>query len=355
MNFQFLIFKKSEDMRFELMTEGPSSEGVGRRKTSYRAFLLVLILFLTIPLTIHAQQVSLAISPPLLEVFIKPGKSIMVAYQLQNFADPTILSAQVLPFEPKDNLGNIRIKEEFEGPIRFSLDNADIQLNQPFFLKTGDSQQLLLRVRVPDGAPDGDYYYTLLAQTQPPPTVEGVAGGRASAMIGSNILITVTGSGLVDVKGKIALFDVLPRWKFKVGSWKFNIFDSNDKIPVVLIVENRGKNLIKPEGEIVLRGNFGEKAKYEILPQNILAQSQRLLTATPSAEIEGFHQPISLLLSGFFLGRYNLSTTVNFGEVSPNIFASSSFVAVPFKLIFGFSLALFITTLVVKRITKKDD
>ena len=129
------------------------------------SFLTFAFLLLTFP--IHAQQVSLSISPPLLELFIKPGKAIMVAYKLENLGDPTFLNLKILPFEAKDNLGNIRIKSEFEGPVRFSLDNADLTLDQPFFLKTNDSQQILLRIRIPENITDGDYYYSLLAETIP--------------------------------------------------------------------------------------------------------------------------------------------------------------------------------------------
>ncbi len=295
---------------------------------------------------INAQQISLSISPPLLKVFIKPGKAIMIAYKLENTGDPAIMSVKVLPFEARDNAGNIRIKNEFEGPIRFSLDNADLKFEQPFFLKTRDSQQLLLRMRVPDGAPEGDYYYTLLAESQPPPTLEGVGSAGAKATIGSNILITVTNSGRIDVKGKVAFFDVLSRYTFNFFGNTLNIFDSNDKIPVVLIVENKGKNLFTPEGEIVMKGNFGEKAQYDIIPQNVLAESQRLMTASNSAE---FNRPITLVIPGFFVGLYKLSTTLNFGENSPNIFASTSFIAIPFKLLIGFLIALIIGIFIVKR------
>jgi len=326
------------------------------------------LLFLTTALTfiflffnkVYAQSVSLSLSPPLLEVFIKPGKTIMVAYNLQNYGDPVICQAKVLPFEPKDNYGNIRIRSEFEGPIRFSLDNADLKLDQPFFLKSKGRQQILLRLRVPERAPEGDYYYTLLVETQPPPVNEGKASGRAKVTIGSNILVTVTGSETVQIKGKIALFDVLPRFKLNLGFGELKIFDSNDKIPVVAVVENQGRNFIKPEGEIILRGNFGETAKYNILPQNILSQSQRLLSATPSAQIDCGNEkkmpifcqkPVSLLLSGFFIGKYNLSLSIFFGENTPKLFASTSFIALPFKLIFGFLIALFIAFFIIKKIS----
>src|SRR3972149_1602861 len=131
--------------------------------------LLTLILFVSwslflVPLA-NAQQVSLSISPPLLELFIKPDKSIVVAYKLENLGDPTFLNLKILPFEAKDSLGNIRVKSEFEGPVRFSLDNSDLKLNQPFFLKTNVSQQILLRIRIPGNITDGDFYYSLLAET----------------------------------------------------------------------------------------------------------------------------------------------------------------------------------------------
>jgi len=329
-----------------------------KRKTFF-IFVLFASYFMFHLSFVHAQQISLSISPPILKFYIKPGKSIMIAYRITNDGDPTIMATKVLPFEPRDNTGNIRIKNEFEGPVRFSLDNADITLEQPFFLKTRDSQQLLLRIRIPDGAPEGDYYYTLLAESQPPPTLEGVQSAGAKATIGSNILITVTNTGVIDVKGKVALFDVLPRYKMNFFGNKINIFDSNDKIPVVLIVENNGKNVITPEGEIKMKGGFGETAKYDIIPQNVLSQSQRLMTASNSAELDCpergkqpvyCRQPITLLISGFFAGLYRLSTTINFGENSPNVFGATAFVAIPFKLTFGLLISIVIGIVILKKI-----
>lgn len=289
--------------------------------------------------SVHAQQISLSISPPLLETLIKPGKSIVVAYNLVNLGDPTIIKTQVLPFLPKGDTGEIVIKDQMDGPIEYKLDNADLVLDQSFFLKNRERKQILLRVNVPEDTPDGDYYYTLIAQTQPPPAVEGQSGSFAKTTIGSNILLTVAGSGNVEIKGKIRLFALLPRFKMPFFGEKINLFDSSDKIPVVLTIENQGRNLLKPRGEIILKGNFGEKARYEIIPQNILSLSQRVVLATPSGALScdiNSKSPIcesshSLLLDGFFIGNYKLSTNLNFGESTPNLFAATSFVAIPIK------------------------
>ena len=320
--------------------------------------ILLTILFLTIPYSLipnpsFAQQVSLSLSPPLLELFIKPGKAIMVAYKLDNLGDPTFLNLKILPFEAKDNLGNIRIKPEFEGPVRFSLDNTDLTLDQPFFLKTNYSQQILLRIRIPENITDGDYYYSLLAETTPPTASEGIGSARAKATIGSNILVTISNSGNIDIKPKIALFST--RGGLTLGQ-NIKVFDSSDKIPVVLTVVNKGKNMMKPEGQISLKGNFGETIKYDIISKNILAESERLLEATPSATIncdQGREQkclfPTTLILSGFFIGKYNLSTEIRFGENSPTIFASTIFYAFPFKIAGGILLATVIIIFIIKR------
>jgi len=299
---------------------------------------------------VFAQQLSLSLSPPLVELIIKPGKSVLVAYDFINNGDPNYFSASVSSFEPKDNLGNIRLKNAPTGPIRFSLDNSDIQLDQPFFLKTRQRQQLLLRIRTPEGAPNGDYYYSLLVSSQPVGGNEGRSLGAARGTIASNILITVTDSGRIDINGKIAFFDVIPRFSFPLGKTKINLFDSNDPIPIVLIIANQGQNLIKPQGQINLTGNFGEQTHYKILPQNILSQSQRLIQATPSAQIQT-KQPVTTIISGFFIGRYRLSTEVYFGEGTPKISAVTSFIAIPFKFILGLLVASIFGVIIFKKVS----
>ncbi|MGB9882973.1 MAG: hypothetical protein ACPLRN_00430 [Microgenomates group bacterium] len=310
------------------------------------ASVIIIFLFFFLSQPVLAQQVSLSISPPLLEAVIKPGKSVMIAYKVENFGDPVYLKAKVVSFEPKDNLGKINLKNELNGPVRFSLDNADLELEQPFFLKTGQSQQILLKIRVPDGAPEGDYYYTLLAETTPLNPQPGIASTQAKAAIGSNILITVSSSGLVEVKPKVVLFQTSKK-----------IYDSFEKIPLIFIIANKGKNLIKPEGKITLTGSFGEKMSFDIIPKNILSESERLVEASPSASFEdpSAKNPVSLILPGFFVGWYRLSTAVSFGENSPTVYASTSFFAFPFKLTAIIIILITIIIYLIKRYSNNEE
>ncbi len=315
---------------------------------------LFICLFISHP--VLAQQVSLSISPPIIQAVMKPGKSIMIAYTLKNSGDPVVVNSKVVSFEPIGNQGKIKLDQDILGPVRFGLDNANLTLGTPFFMNTGLSQQLLLRIRVPDEAPEGDYYYSLLAISQPPPVSEGIATTRATATIASNILITVTNSGIIDIKPKVTLFDTLSRFSLNLFGTPIKIFDSFDRVPVVLYLQNEGKNLIVPQGTISLRGNFGEQANFDIIPQNILSQSQRLMQATPSANIDytgADRSPASLVLSGFFIGKYNLSTTVNFGDNSPTVFASASFIAFPFKIVAGIIFIVLITYFLIKKLPEE--
>ncbi len=308
-----------------------------------KVFLLISFL-LVFPYQIFSQQVSLGISPPLVEVKIKPGKSILIGYQIQNFGDPVYLQVKVLPFEPKDNYGRIKLKNKFTGPIQFSLDNAAIELEKPFFLESNKIEQLLLKIKTPEITDQGDYYYSLLIETLPPTYKEGIASAQAKTTIASNILITVTKNGLIDVKPKNVIFTTGKKY-----------FDSFETIPLTFIIANLGKNLIQPQGKIILKGNFGEKTEFNIIPKNILSQSQRLIEATPSGDLTLFKEPKTLVLpKGFYIGKYILSAEVNFGENSPKIFTNTIFFAFPFKLFFGLILILTLVIFIIKKFEKKE-
>lgn len=314
---------------------------------------LLLTFFASSPITpVTAQELSLSISPPLVETIIKPGKSILIAYTIQNYADPTVLRIKVRPFVAKSNLGEISVKKDFSGPIRFQLDNNDIELEKPFFLKPNEKKQALVRLRVPDGAPEGDYYYTVLAETEAPPALEGSSTTSVMGAIGANLLVSVSETGYAPVQAKIALFDLRNGWKLPFFNSK--LFDSSSTIPIVLIIGNGGKHFIKPEGKITLKGNFNETADYAIIPQNILSESQRLALATPSASIDCdsltlCKHPASLLLSGFFIGKYNLKASIDFGDGSQQLYATTSFIALPIKVILTLATAIIVAIVVIKK------
>ena len=94
--------------------------------------LLLSAFLLAMPLGAYAQQFSFSVSPPLVELTTKPGKSVLIAYTVTNGGDPTVISADIRPFKPLGITGDVQLGDDLEGPIRFSLDNSNIQLGKPF-------------------------------------------------------------------------------------------------------------------------------------------------------------------------------------------------------------------------------
>ena len=300
--------------------------------------IISLTLLLELAVTVNAQQVSLSLSPTLTELAIKPGRSAVQRYKLTNLGDPSIVKIRILPFEARDTLGNINIKNTLQSPIRFELENESPKLEEPFFLKNSASQELFLNVHIPEGTPAKDYYFAILAESQPPPTQEGVANVRAKISVASHLLITVTKEGRIEIKPKINLFQVIPKNKIRLFGLEINLFNSFEKIPVVLMLENKGKNLIKPQGEIILRGPLWHSKKFEIKPQTVLAKSQRKF------EVES--------LSSSFLGGYKLSATISFGQGTPILYASTSFIVLPIKLTILISIGITLVLFFASRLRK---
>src|SRR3989338_1935429 len=328
------------------------------RKITKKLTLLFILALLLYSQSSHlnpvfAQELTLSISPPIVEALIKPGKSIVIAYTISNFGDPVLLKADVMPFSAKGNLGEVNIDEEFSGPIRFNLENSNIQLKKPFALSQQEGQQLVLKIRVPEGTPEGDYYYTFFVETDPDNTSDGIQIAQATAQIGSHILISVSRTGAVERRGSIGNFDISPHYQIKLFGKKYYIFESTDIVPVRLLINNVGGNLIKPEGTIKLAGGFNEKREYHLLPENILSQSSRLIHATPSANITRQSRD-SLVLKGFFIGKYILDTSVSFGLGTENRSARISFYAFPFKFILALMTAGIIAIVIIKKLRKDE-
>lgn len=322
------------------------------KKRSKLAILYTIILisyFLFLPSVIHAQQVTLSVSPPIVSLIVKPGKTMLIAYDLQNRGDPVIIFPHVLPFLPSLRTGEMLFKNKLSGPIEFSLQNTDHVLNKSFFFDSNKHVQLLLQIRVPETTPEGDYYYSFLNQTQTAGERQA-SGPTASAAIGSTLLITVSQSGATSVDAHIARFTINPRYRLNLFGHIVNIVESTDQIPVLLNIFNNGKNAITTKGTITLLGNFGERAHYDLSPMMILAHSGRDSVASDSAETI----KTAATLKGFFIGRYGLSTQVLVNDDAQTLLASTRFYAFPIRLTIGMLIVLMIASFIINRIKEED-
>lgn len=323
-------------------------------------YLLLLAVFLFYPHMARAQNVTLSISPPTIQTVIKPGKSILIAYTVQNNGDPTTVRSFVLPFEAEGSNGRIVIKDRFDGPIRFSLDNDNIELNKPIFMKSHESKQFLLKIYVPEATPKGDYYYSFLVQTFPPKSIEGSISTQSRITIGSTILMTVSDDGLTQIKGSIKQFNISPLFTIKAFNRVFRVTESTSPLPIFLTVANEGNNYTVMGGTIGVTGMFGERLSYDLIPLTILRGSERTAKTNqeniPECSTQNprsYCSTVSMILQGFFIGRYQINASVYLNDQTQLMYASTDFYAVPFKMIIGLIISLVIVWIIFKRMKGK--
>jgi len=291
---------------------------------------------------VKAQSISLGIYPPLLEVTLKPGKSITQVYKITNNNEQDfIMNTQIVPFEPADEFGNVQLNSRSQSPARewSSFQNADLQLGQSFLLKSGQAQQVVLAVKTPPQAKEDDYYLTLLFETQVSDFNEGTSKTQAQVKIGTNILLTVSETGEPPRKAEIA--------EFKIQKTKFKIIDSFVQPQFVLKIKNSGRSLFKPMGTITTTGWLKQKYFLNLLPENILVKSTRQIACENNAESK-----TCLLPSKFLFGPYETKVEFGLDKISADYSAKITFIALPLKLILVV-LLLIILIMIVKLVQNK--
>lgn len=309
-----------------------------------KTVFVFIILFLCFYKHVFAQEVGLSITPPHIEILMKPATSLLQAYEIKNTGDRVVLYTRVVSFEPVGDEGSRIFKDKAEGPLRFSLENSDMKLDDKFVLERGEKFQVLLKIRAINKAPEGDYYYAVLFTTQPPVTQQ--SSGKGRAVIGANILISVSESGLYAGEAHIAQFQIIPRYEFSLFGTKYYFIESYDEVPVVLKIANTGAHLVVPESVIRLRGPFGINHKKKLLPLNVLRRSERIMLEEGETICKRCTRVVSTVFNGFFLGKYTVTADVEYGGSNKKQFASMEFWAFPIRLLQWLILLLSVSFLI---------
>ena len=281
------------------------------RRSNYKFLFICLFAYLLIclfPPSATAQTYSLGIWPPLLEVMIKPGKSVTQVYQITNSGEDQSINVRILPFEPSDEKGNIALlpAPQLLRPLSLTIDGADLYTQKSYYLKSGETKNLLLKITAPPRCPEKDFYASLVLETTLEPPA-GLSLSQTVAKIAGNILITVSSSGSPDKKARIVEFSA-PK-----------IVDSFDPVVFTLKVENLGTAYFKPFGKVNLEGILGQKGQVQIQPDNLLPQYVRELTVPPWK-------------NKFILGPFKAELSFTLDEEGEKVSEKVTFLALPYKL-----------------------
>lgn len=246
---------------------------------------------------------SISVTPPLSEIVIKPGKAITQAFTIKNEGKVDLeVTPTIIDFSPDGKTGApILLLNNTTFPFA-SLENLDKKLNHPFVLQAGKSDQLVVRIAIPERAEEKEYYQTLLFKTKPVDLqLNDGSNSISQAWIGVHMLISVSKTG--EQQGE-----------FVIHSFEYpKIIDMFSPLKLSLTVKNTGKNYVKAQGEIKITSMTNDVVKvFPILPENVLANSVRVLHASipdpedaKSARGEPFeYRPI------FLFGPYVVSVNV---------------------------------------------
>jgi len=284
-------------------------------------FLTSLLLTIASVNKVYSQGFSLSISPPLLEAMIQPGKRITYAYQIKNnSSSPITLIPYISSFEPIGEQGQITVGTNPRvGPHWFSFLNADIALNQPFTLAPNQDLQLVLKISLPQNAPEGDYYQTLFLEQVSPNINNQNNTTQTLGTIGSNILLTVSQTGRPKKKAEIIEFSLK-------NALLGRFFDSFSNIQFNLRIKNSGTAFFKPIGEISIATD-----NLPLRPDNILADTIRQIQCeNGSCQIK----PANIL------GRYQAQLKFTLDENGPSYEKTVSFWVLPIKLTIGIIIVI---------------
>ena len=292
-----------------------------------------------------AAPYGMSIYPPLLRVQIKPGKSITQVFSIANLnANDKFFIARVVPFTESDNLGNpiIDPKKQALWQKYFSLTNAFIKLDEPFMVRGGGTEQLIVSISIPENAPLQDLYATLLVSTYSNAVAAKYQGSVVSATVGSNFLITVCSDLNPATLLRIENFVPTSGTYFKIGSTYFvdNIsplsFSANIKNNGNFTAETKGifRITTKDDSPVFLDG---------ILPVYVISKNSRKLL-NQDGDTFAFAPTLSQI--GSYKAVLEIKTD------NSNSTSSVDIIFLPFKALIGLFISIFIVLTII-RFTQK--
>jgi len=283
---------------------------------------------------IGAAAQGLQVSPAITNLNAVKGNTYLVKVSILNV---TAHSLQVT-----GTVGDFGAKDETGTPkILTAEQDSDLGSSASFRAWTGTiggitlaaktSQMVTIPVTVPDTAEAGGHY-GIITFTGAQPNINGQEIGQV-ASIGSLVLVRVAGQ--ITEQLKLDSFYVTHNGR-QTG------FVQNGPLDIVTRFQNTGNVHVAPTGIITVKNMLGGTTASLALtnkPGNILPDSIRRFDQT--------------LKNKWLFGKYSLTLNATYGESGKSIVASTSFWAIPYKLIAVVVVALALLIVVLRKGLKR--
>ncbi|MBU1705419.1 DUF916 domain-containing protein [Patescibacteria group bacterium] len=303
----------------------------------WRKFIFALALaVLVVPMAALQPASALTVSPVIIEFDVKPGETVVGTIKLKNESESTATYyATVQDFVAGDSAGTPAFigKSKTRSLVDWTtFDKTTVALGG------GDSDLVIYRIRVPEGAAPGGYFGGLLFSSSSP-DAEGVG---AVAMTGPLVLLRVAGA--VVERGSLLSYGVKP--------------ESTTSLPVdfTMDFQNSGTVHLKPQGVVRVTNMFGGTSA--VVPVNaaggnVLPDSNRVFSAKwMKAELPDNASELVKEWKNFGFGPYTATLIMNYGESNQVVSAEASFWVMPWMLVVLFIILLVVIALLVMQYNK---
>ncbi len=333
-------------------------------RIKYLVNVSVLILLATCYLLLATKQakaddLSLSIWPPILQIEAVPPSDIRAPFTIENQGFDSVklkIVYKLFKGSEKEN-GEVRFlseKDPFPGANPGIFENVQVVDNNFAIhnLELGPKQEkkLELRIIVPKEERFSDYYFSILflsdnniSKDASPTQAEENSQTLTLGGIGMNVLLSIGPND--KPKGIIEEFQA--PWYLEAGP-----------VPFSIRVKNTGSHFMSPKGVILIKNMFGQTVGRVNIPEtNILAGSSRLLTDSEQQKAGSSADQSSpskaYWRENFLLGFYTASLSLALSDKGPLYTKSIHFIAFPLKFALGVFLVIIIVLIIYFRVKQK--
>lgn len=310
----------------------------------FKIFFLFLVLgiVLIFKTSAWAQEFSVGINPPVIQIDAKAPARIKSPVTLQNSSDQNITYGIFLrPFKANaDKNGNPNYDSTLSNEYKDLFSHVEIKDSgktvTEVALAPGESKDLSLNVSLPDGFKPGDYYFTIVFLSQTNSKSQGNSFGEIQGGIGTNVLLTVGGEKKPS-EGRIALFSSPS-------------FVSHGPISFTLELANHNNYYVSSNGNIIIKNIFNQPVgNIEFGPVNILANSNRLIGNNGDE-----NNPKLVWNQKFLIGIYKAQANVALSDRGPLLTQTKTFLAFPIQGFLVIIIVILVISWLIKSARKKS-
>lgn len=261
-------------------------------------FPAILNLFATLCLAVtpvYAQNTSLSLSPPVVEILISPNKQVTQTFNLSYQGSNVLLIPDLHLIKPSDNNGHVIIEPKPLDPARLPLViKSSHPLGEPMTITQPGKLPLTLTLEAPTTDKASDVYLALVVRAVSADDLW--TASTTSPAISSLILLTINPTSVFPIALNIENFD-LPI-----------IHDSWFPLSLEPEIVNKTNLMIRPEGNFTILGPSGKSlVESSLYPNLILGESSRVVRGLSGQQPE----PLNWQPAWTNLGPYRFRLTIN--------------------------------------------